>query len=438
MLSVQKDSTISSKMSDYDNVPVLDRNYHNHTGPTPGGGGEYHHTHLNHTDLVPDGDYHNHINLNDLASPMTIFSGFLDDPPSSVSTQQVLLATPSLPQHCHHHHHHHQHQQQQTASPRPLPFPTEENQELGGGQQPLEQRGYGTLDQGGSLHQQTTPRTIKTQLEIRERSHRDSYGGEMSTGSSIVFYFLVFLAEILMFGLLSLVLFWSVYYRGGFGWRDEVHLEFNFHPVLMICGFVFFLGHAMLVYRLFRCCNKLTAKILHTFLCLMAVPCIVVATITVFDSHNLRNPPIPNLYSLHSWLGLITIGLFTLQLVVGFFSFWLLLCCEQGTAKFRSGLVPVHTTFGIITFMLAIATAVTGYTEKAFFVLSTKELTMLVNEAWVINAQAAGLAGLAIVMGFLLYSSRYARSSHPVAIIDPPSNSHYVMTQKSYYYRDHE
>lgn len=69
----------------------------------------------------------------------------------------------------------------------------------------------------------------------------------------------------------------------------------------------------MLVYRLFRCCNKLTAKILHTLLYLMAVPCIVVGTITVFDSHNLRVPPIPNLYSLHSWLGVTTIGLFALQ-----------------------------------------------------------------------------------------------------------------------------
>ena len=69
----------------------------------------------------------------------------------------------------------------------------------------------------------------------------------------------------------------------------------------------------MLVYRLYRCCNKLTAKILHTFLYLMAVPCIVVGTITVFDSHNLRVPPIPNLYSLHSWLGVVTIGLFALQ-----------------------------------------------------------------------------------------------------------------------------
>lgn len=75
------------------------------------------------------------------------------------------------------------------------------------------------------------------------RSHRESYGGEMSTASSMVFYFLVFLAEILMFGLLSLVLFWVVYYRGGFAWREDVAKEFNYHPVLMITGFIFLMGH---------------------------------------------------------------------------------------------------------------------------------------------------------------------------------------------------
>ncbi|XP_069193967.1 plasma membrane ascorbate-dependent reductase CYBRD1 isoform X3 [Procambarus clarkii] len=372
MLGINKDSTISSKLSEYDNVPVLPGDYHNH-----------HH--------------------DDLACSPTHQAGYLLDDPPPVPPHQVQArqGRHSIPRDYH----------KDSPSPqKPLQFPTEENQK--GKKQhhgDRQQQTYSSLDQrfvvqhkkGGSAS------GFITCPQSPGRAHRDSYGGEMSTSSSLIFYCLVFLAEILMFGLLSLVLFWVVYYRGGFAWRDDVPKEFNYHPVLMICGFIFFMGHAMLVYRLFRCCNKLTAKVLHTFLHLMAVPCIVVGTITVFDSHNLRTPPIPNLYSLHSWLGVVTIGLFALQvthtLVVGFFSFWLLLCCEQGTARFRSGLVPVHATFGIITFMLAIATAVTGYTEKAFFSLrdpETKEITYsrMENEAIIINTQAAALAALGILV----------------------------------------
>jgi len=55
--------------------------------------------------------------------------------------------------------------------------------------------------------------------------------------------------------------------------------------------------------------------------------------------------------------------------VVGFFSFLLLLCCEQATASFRASLVPVHSTFGILTLLLGVATACVGLTQKAFFSL---------------------------------------------------------------------
>ncbi len=58
-----------------------------------------------------------------------------------------------------------------------------------------------------------------------------------------------------------------------------------------------------------------------------------------------------------------------LQFVIGFFSFLVLLCCEGATAACRASLVPTHATFGLITFVMAAATAVTGLTEKALFEL---------------------------------------------------------------------
>jgi len=134
-------------------------------------------------------------------------------------------------------------------------------------------------------------------------------------------------------------------------------------------------------------------------------------------------------------MGLTTMGLFALQFIVGFFSFLLLLCCESATASFRASLVPVHSAFGLTTFVLAIATACTGFTEKAFFKLSigySKWVSYLrdpsfnattayagisglgpeytrkeFEESLVINVMAATLVGLAIVMPVLIMHPRF-------------------------------
>ncbi|ENN83480.1 hypothetical protein YQE_00162, partial [Dendroctonus ponderosae] len=192
---------------------------------------------------------------------------------------------------------------------------------------------------------------------------------EWGCGSWLEYTLVVVLSSVLLLGSLGLTLFWVIQYRGGFAWREDPKRQFNLHPVLMVAGFITFSGFSVLLYRICRCCRRIYVKLLHTVFHALAIPCVALGFLSVLDSHNLAQPPIPNFYSLHSWIGLVTMGLFAIQFVVGFFSFLILLCCEGATAGFRAALVPIHASFGLTTFVLAIAASVTGLTEKALFTL---------------------------------------------------------------------
>lgn len=74
---------------------------------------------------------------------------------------------------------------------------------------------------------------------------------------------------------------------------------------------------AVLLYRICRCCSHLIVKLCHTFFHACSIPCIVIGFLAVWESKNESNTP--HFYSLHSWLGFITFGLFVFQFVLGFF-----------------------------------------------------------------------------------------------------------------------
>jgi len=298
-----------------------------------------------------------------------------------------------------------------------------------------------------SLHEKGRGREAYEVHQTTLQRHRKPETEEMSGGARCCFGLLTLVAQVLLHGVVALTLYWVIQYRWQdkkgfpFAWRGsepgDREKQWNLHPVLMITGLIYCAGQAMLVYRSCRCCRRIWNKLLHTMFHLLAVPCVVLGFMAAFDYHQERKDkdgepnPIPHFYSIHSWLGLATMAVYAIQFVVGVFSFLLLLCCESATAGFRAALVPLHSTFGTSTFLLAIGTAVAGLTEKAFFELSVSYphwavglgssvgaslptpspfpyTPKLAEEALVINLIAGLLALLGLVLPVLLWTEAWS------------------------------
>ncbi|XP_051995805.1 transmembrane ascorbate-dependent reductase CYB561-like isoform X2 [Xyrauchen texanus] len=153
---------------------------------------------------------------------------------------------------------------------------------------------------------------------------------------------------------------WMGHYRGGYAWDGSLN-EFNVHPLCMVLGLVFLYGDAVLVYRVFRNESKRSVKILHALLHVMALIISVVGLVAVFDFH--ATAKIPDMYSLHSWCGMLTFVLFFLQwlLGMGFFVF------PWASAQIRNWYLPLHVFFGLLLLVMSVGTCLLGITEKLLF-----------------------------------------------------------------------
>ncbi|XP_006878907.1 PREDICTED: cytochrome b reductase 1-like [Elephantulus edwardii] len=208
--------------------------------------------------------------------------------------------------------------------------------------------------------------------------------------------FLVLLVAALLFGFLSVVftLIWVLHYREGLGW-DGTALEFNWHPVFLVTGFIFIQGIAIIVYRLPWTwkCSKFLMKLIHASLNAIAAILAITAVVAAFDFHNTMK--IPNMYSLHSWVGLAVIILYVLQLLLGFFVFLL----PFAPLSLRAFLMPIHVYSGLILFGTVIATALMGFTEKLLFSLNNPPYSSFPPEGVFTNT----LGLLILVFGALIF-----------------------------------
>ncbi|KAG1958711.1 cytochrome b ascorbate-dependent protein [Pimephales promelas] len=186
--------------------------------------------------------------------------------------------------------------------------------------------------------------------------------------------------------------FWNYTYRGGFAW-DGSAKQFNWHPVFMVTGMVVLFGNAAVVYRIPLTWghNKLPWKLLHAGLLLLSLILSVLGLCAVFDFHNKNQTP--NLYSLHSWVGICTTALFTAQWVMGFTAF--LLPCAPMAA--RALIKPAHVWMGGIILVLSIVSCISGINEKLFFALKGNTNQTLAYSSLPPEAIAANSLGVVIV-----------------------------------------
>ncbi|XP_072158534.1 transmembrane ascorbate-dependent reductase CYB561 isoform X2 [Bemisia tabaci] len=237
-------------------------------------------------------------------------------------------------------------------------------------------------------------------------------GGQQGTSMSLEdlrgFRILLTCAQVVGGILVLLVAIWTISYRGGFAWRSNPGLEFNWHPLLMTIGMIYLYGNGILMYRTLRNMRKRSLKITHASVLFAAFALSSIGIIAAFDSHNLADPPKPNLYTLHSWFGIITFTGFTLQWVGGLVTF-----LYPGLAShIRAAALPVHMYFGLVLFIMACTSAVLGLAEKAIWTLGA-QYASYVNEGLLMNQIGLLIFLFAFIVIYLVTHLPYKRQPRP-------------------------
>uniref|UniRef100_A0ABI7Z296 Transmembrane ascorbate-dependent reductase CYB561 n=1 Tax=Felis catus TaxID=9685 RepID=A0ABI7Z296_FELCA len=124
--------------------------------------------------------------------------------------------------------------------------------------------------------------------------------------------------------------------------------------------------------------------------------------VAVFDYH--RKKGYADLYSLHSWCGILAFVLYFVQWLVGF-GFFLF---PGASFSLRSRYRPQHIFFGATIFLLAVGTALLGLKEALLFKLGTKYSTFE-PEGILANTLGLLLAGFGVTVLYILTRADWKR-----------------------------
>lgn len=155
-------------------------------------------------------------------------------------------------------------------------------------------------------------------------------------------------------------------FAGGLDWGVNT---FNWHPVLMISGMVFSFITAMMMYRVLPL-PKTIVKYVHAILHTATIVCICVGIAAVvvsnnFTDKNSSNSFEPNLWSLHSLLGIIAICLYMQNYFIAALIFLPKVMEWTASVALRKAYASAHSANGIITVIVVLAAVQTGLMEES-------------------------------------------------------------------------
>nr|KAJ0205692.1 hypothetical protein LSAT_V11C500250550 [Lactuca sativa] len=167
---------------------------------------------------------------------------------------------------------------------------------------------------------------------------------EVSTRVTIKMSYLSLLTHLLAISLASLVIYWLITFRNGFGlFNPSTDLMFNWHPLLMILGFIIFSAEAMIAYKAIRGTRQ-SLKRVHLTLHSIALVTGLCGVYAACKYH--YQLQVPHLYTLHSWYGYSTIWLFCLQ--------GLMILCTRGMSQELGDPMWKRMWFNVIGVLVAL------------------------------------------------------------------------------------
>ncbi|XP_054767473.2 transmembrane ascorbate-dependent reductase CYB561-like [Lytechinus pictus] len=214
-------------------------------------------------------------------------------------------------------------------------------------------------------------------------------------------FVLIVIAEVLCVLAVVLVGVWMGVYRGGVAW-DGTTSEFNLHPIMMTLGLIVFNGNALMLYRACRETPKAWVKAAHVIFHCLALFCACLALVAVWQYHNANG--IPNVYSIHSWIGITVFIMYVIQWFIGLSIFAFPCASLQHRDRYK----PLHVFFGVFLFGGACATALIGIEDKLMLAISTT-YSSRPPEAYVANFLGLVILFLAAVVTFVVTFAPWKR-----------------------------